>query len=434
MKIGPIRTRPWLALTLTGVLASPVPSALAGGSIEQQVFYEQEEPRARRAPHFDPRFLTPDPNRVEVLHFVAYTRKWAETEPLYQAWRASLPDDVDVVLLPVNPDAADDSTEQSLYYVAQQLGKADAAHRAIVGELERDGLRELRTPDGFKETLRSIGIDPEEYSSLQDTPIRQSPAGAVLRWARHHLEDARKRARVRVKWAALRWPVVVVNGKYILATNKTRDPTRTYRRANYLIRAERESRPSHTGPTNNIEFAELMATRSGELYRNKFTGRSRWTRVFNHWRNEIWALDKSGDVISSPRLVTDDGPAHFQYTWDGKRFRLQDTWRHALEYVPYRDRKGRPRRYGAFLFADWLADPATLTVPLRFKREDITAKFHSDGTADATTAKGTVTGTWWLEAGNLRLSLDGLEDWWPWQVAAHRLGFKAPKCSLVPNC
>lgn len=417
-------------LAPTAIVGAP---ATAATTAAQSVRWGNEDPRAARARHFEPRFLTPNPNRVEVLHFMGHSQDWTAIEPLYQAWQASLPERVDVVLLPVMAKDGDARPETLVYYVARELGRADETHRAIIKHTAEPGYDALPAKARVDRLLEKTGIARDTFQREADGPLRETPADMMARFAEQHHGRAIKRARVARPPASGPWPTIVVNGSYIVPTPGRRGVVRTYQRANWLIREALEAGPSHDGPTNNKEFAAWMKPRSGELFRNRYTGDERMIAVFNAWRNELWEIGRAGGIHRVLPFKVDEQSAYWAWRQDGFTYRVGNTWRRALEYVSFRAADGGPQRYGAFLFTDWLTEPTTPAVPMRFKKEDIKVNFHPDGTADATTAGGPVAATWWLEAGNLRLSLDGVEDWWPWQIAARRLEFKVPKCSLVPK-
>ena len=139
--------------------------------------------------------LTPDPNRVEVLHFVGYTpSKWPATEPLYQAWKASLPATVDVVMLPLAAQNAPAWPETIVYYAARTLGEADAAHREIARRLAQPGYREQGAAKRIDELLRTLNIPRGSFDDAVGDPLRETIATADARWAvQHHARALRQR-------------------------------------------------------------------------------------------------------------------------------------------------------------------------------------------------------------------------------------------------
>ena len=59
--------------------------------------------------------------------------------------------------------------------------------------------------------------------------------------------------------------------------------------------------------------------------------------------------------------------------------------------------------------------------------------FTPDGKVEARNDKGSLFGTWWLEAGNLNVPFGelGIQSW-PWREAAAHIGFEVPQRSLTP--
>ena len=59
--------------------------------------------------------------------------------------------------------------------------------------------------------------------------------------------------------------------------------------------------------------------------------------------------------------------------------------------------------------------------------------FSADGKVEARNDKGSMFGSWWLEAGNLTVSFGELgAQSWPWREVAKRVGFNVPQRSLTP--
>ena len=194
-----------------------------------------------------------------------------------------------------------------------------------------------------------------------------------------------------------------------------------------------EAGPAHDGPTNLEEWVATVP--SGDLHSSRIVGPS-IRIVFNTNRRvtERWLLSKRGAITKVETLITNDGAAYLASPWRGKTYRLLHKWRRANEYVFTRARGGGNQRYAPFLFTDWLCHPDRMAMPFPFKGKTINVKYNTDGTAVTAIEGNTVAGQWWLQAGELRVSFpEHGWDYWPWQVAAHRLGFAAPKRSLPPR-
>ena len=178
-----------------------------------------------------------------------------------------------------------------------------------------------------------------------------------------------------------------------------------------------------------------MRPNSGELHRNRTTGTG-VPLVFNTNSRvtERWLLSKRGVITKVETLITDDGAPYFASPYQGKTYRLLHGWRRANEYTFVRARGGGNQKYSAFLFTDWLCHPDRIATGYPFKGATIVVKYDCDGTATSTMDCEPVDGAWWLQARDLRVRFPGHgEDYWPWTVAAHRLGFKGPKRSLHPG-
>ena len=406
------------AVTLFALATAAALPALASEANQAAVVWGNEKSggvkKYRRA------LLTPDPNRVEVLHFVGYTpSKWAETEPLYQAWKASLPATVDVVMLPLAAHNAPAWPETIVYYAARTLGQAEAAHREIARRLARPKYRDRNADERIDDLLQALNIPRSSFENAVGDPLRETVATANARWAVQHHARALKQARIRVGTEPRGWPTIIVNGKYILNTHRRPDPVRTYQRANRMIRNALDTGPAHSGPTDNTQLAAYMRQHAGEIFFNQGTGDGKTPMVYNAWKDEVWHLNNRGMPTHVATLKTDDGPAYWAAYWDGIHKRLQEPWRRTDEFVFMRARGGGGinQRAAAFLFTDWLSDPDRMAMPFPFKGNVINVKYDPDGTATTTIDGTSLAGNWWLQAGELRVAFpEHGEDYWPWSV------------------
>ena len=224
--------------------------------------------------------------------------------------------------------------------------------------------------------------------------------------------------------------MIRVNGKFAVME---RNSGRTFKVANRVIPRELGSLPSHDGPTNNEELAEWLAPRSGEIFH---IAGIKWRGVYNHARREIWHLDNRGDLYRAAPLRGEGDESYFVFRTslrrDGKTYHDYGLWRFAERLRSFEGPDG-PQRHGAFLFADWLSAPDRGSVVLRFKGAKKAFRFSANGTVDMQDGAGSHSGTWWLRAGRLYVSLGEFgTDYWPWEVASHTLGFDAPYKSLTP--
>ena len=229
------------------------------------------------------------------------------------------------------------------------------------------------------------------------------------------------------------YPTLVINGRFVVNTTAVESPREAYRIANRIIRREIEAGRAHNSPTNSEEFAEWMAARSGEIFRRVMVGRNpTGSLVYNHARREVWLLGDDGDVRTVFRLVGEGDESLFEFMHAEKRLAHTGLWRPARQYLSYKTEHG-PQRYGAFLLTDFLSAPDTHWVGLPFKGRDAAMAFSADGTVEARNDKGSMFGSWWLEAGNLTVSFGELgAQSWPWRKVAKRVGFDVPQRSLTP--
>ena len=229
------------------------------------------------------------------------------------------------------------------------------------------------------------------------------------------------------------YPAFLINGKYVVDASLFADPADAYRVANRLIRLELEAGRSHNGPTNDLEFSTWMAPRSGEIYKRKWLGRKpTWFGVYSHARREIWVLGKEGEVEKVLRLAREGDDSFFEHSDENGNLRRGHPWRYARQFISF-EGDNEPQRYGAFLLTDFLSAPDTHWVGLPFKGREAAMAFSADGKVEVSNDKGSMFGSWWLEAGHLTVSFGELgAQSWPWQEVAERVGFNVPQRSLTP--
>ena len=403
----------------------------------------------------DPPYFTPDRNRIEVIVFTCYTNSRARTDPLLsrafrkrkaarllsRAWRASLPDAVVVTRMPCRlrrseTDAAAKAAwalHQKLYFAAERLGAGDKAEEVL-------GRMAFANPYGFKRAdrrallARRIGTDAAALEHWAGRP----EVAAKVRVANNALADsnlAKAAAGATHRWAAS--PEMIIDGKYVIDAGMFRHPRMAYRFANRLIREAIERGRVPGEPTDNATLADWMAPRSGEVFRRVRFGRPfGYKGVYSADRREFWDLDANGNVRHVHRLA---GEGEWSYFTTKLRIgrRHPHVWRFARQYVSYHGAAGTPQRYGAFLLTDWLTAPETLWVGLPWRGQSVAMAFDRTadgrGRVEARNDKGSLFGTWWLEAGNLNVSFGelGVQSW-PWREAAAHVGFEVPQRSLTP--
>ena len=244
-----------LSLPALAVVITLAPAIPATAADPDTVTWGNEQ--RGRAAGFRHTHTTPDPTRVEVLHFIAYPM-WHATEPLYQAWMASLPDRVDVVMLPLAGEGAKGRAETMVFFVARELGRGPSAHDEIVRQLARSEYRNLPPAERIARLLPALQIPLETFNAMAGNPARETVPEAHARWALQQHGRAFERARLSRVKIPRAWPTIVINGGSILDTHRKPDPVRTYQRANRLIRMALEGAP----PTTDRPTSPSSSTRS----------------------------------------------------------------------------------------------------------------------------------------------------------------------------
>ena len=432
----------WIGAVASAEARSKSPRELAkryDGVDATEIVWGKESEDEQRVDMFDPPFLTYNPNKVEVLDFIRYTNlTWQRSEPLTRAWRASLPEGVEVRRNPQgmagntrNPSKYHWLVHRRVYFAGLMLGREANVHQAIV-EMTRPGTKlRLDSERRVPAVARRLGIAPEVFERWYHHPEVARMARIASRMDGYRGSPLAKRGLG--GRAQQMYPVLLINGKYLVDATVFEKPDEVYRIANRIIRREMEVVRSAEWPTNDAELAEWMAPRSGEILKRVFfEGVPLWSGVYSHARREFWGLGKHGRVQGVFRVVGDGDESFFEKlngTGDDAGMHL---WSFGRQFLSFEGEHG-PQRYGAFLLTDYLSAPDTYWVSLAFKGRDVAMAFSSDGKVEARNDKGSLFGSWWLEAGDLSVSFGELgTQSWPWQEVAERVGFDVPRRSLTP--
>jgi len=150
--------------------------------------------------------------------------------------------------------------------------------------------------------------------------------------------------------------------------------------------------------------------------------------VFSPDREELWLVAQDdGAIADVGRMKKDDTrDGWIRITWD---LPTKDWTYLNLRLLAESVIQGRTsRRHPAFAFTEWLADGREVGLPVT---GDTVAGlvFTTDGTVTARAADGVpITGSWWLEAGDINVSMaDHGHRTWPWQEAADLTDYDGPR-------
>ena len=246
-------------------------------------------------------FTTPDRERIEVVSAFRYTDpRVGVRDSMFRAWRASLPDTVDLLRVPLvwlrtESDPRSWEQRRQMLLAARLLGVENRVHAALRESLNRE-------PDGWgdekraQDFLAAQGIELPMYeASASSSALRAlwwegSTLSAAMQTARPDSEDA----------GGVPW--LLINGRNVTSSHLAGSAVAAFRTANRLIREAMESGPPyHHGPTNIPELIEMLERWPGVHLTNISTGG--FKGVYNPWRRELWSLDESGELRSVAREV-----------------------------------------------------------------------------------------------------------------------------------
>lgn len=161
--------------------------------------------------------------RIEVVEVFGYTcPHCARFEPVLQEWKATLPDDVDLVPVPAAFGGRWNAWART-YFAAQHLGVAQRTHQAVYDALHRDGsLPRNATAQELATFYAGHGVDPEQFRAALASP---------------EVDDQMRRAAVFARAAGLEGtPTVIINGRYRVLGSSHAAVLRT---SDWLIARER---------------------------------------------------------------------------------------------------------------------------------------------------------------------------------------------------
>ncbi|MDD9982747.1 MAG: hypothetical protein OXU81_15555 [Gammaproteobacteria bacterium] len=408
-----------------------------------EIVWGQESAPEEEAFLMDPPLFTGSPGKVEVIEFVRYPQDvWRRSQVLAEAWRKSLPDGVVVRRVPLDWEAGpfgqrgDFRTllrqQQRVYFAAELLGIEEAAHAALFASGERGDMSVRRA---VAEITSATGVDPQEFKRLRNHEMMRARANSAL--ALTQLATEAYIATDVFKDAPWRFPELLINGRYAVSASQMGDPRAAYRLANRLIGEELQNGEKGAWPTNDEEFSQWMGTRSGQLLRSAVFGRELKTyRVYSVARKEMWGISADGKYLGTYKLAG-TGARSYHRLNGSSTVRYWEEWRLGRTHMPFERPDGTPQKYGAFLLMDHLCAPDTYWVGLRFKGREVGLAFDrcesGEGRVEGRNANGSIFGSWWLEAGELKVSFgEGGIQSWPWRDVAKQVGWEIPPESVTP--
>ena len=119
--------------------------------------------------HFSHHWLTPDPNKVEVLLFFPYTEAWLRMEHAANAWADSLPDGVAVERVPIPSEK--NHVPASAYFVGKVLGIENRVHDAIVMRIGKRGAGSLDEAAEADQLLTALGVEAGAFAKMSGNPL-----------------------------------------------------------------------------------------------------------------------------------------------------------------------------------------------------------------------------------------------------------------------
>lgn len=170
---------------------------------------------------------TADPNKIEVVELFWYGCPHCDAlDPALEAWKSSLPDDVQFVRFPV-VFGRNWEMHARMFWVAKNLGLLDQMHTPLFNALHRENKRLLRENDVVT-FFTQFGADPEV--------VRRELKGFATE-SGLRLADARARA-----YGISGVPALVVDGRYVTGVGQAGSQQALFAVLNELIEKRRSAR------------------------------------------------------------------------------------------------------------------------------------------------------------------------------------------------
>ncbi len=148
--------------------------------------------------------------------------------------------------------------------------------------------------------------------------------------------------------------------------------------------------------------------------------------VLNTKRQELWKLGKDG-VVEDVAVFKQDktNNAWIRGKWQNRTFEYDWTYLTMPLFAEAVMNGMTDVRHPAFMFTDWLTDGRDVLFPLKTgKHARLTLDARGFVSAPAPTTGEDVQGTWWLERGDLNISMGEFgHKTWPWAEFAQIVGY-----------
>ena len=401
----------------------------------------------------DPPFVTPDPDRVEVIAFVLHGNEaWITNYRLMTKWAKTLPSDAAVHYLPqktlrqsnphprVQPLRA---VRQNLYHTALAMGAPSGKAHHLIVRLVTGNLWTLESTQSQKRYARTLRLDQEQFQAMHEHPAVRWE-GQIADWLELAQGDEGTRitrtvARNARKIIQLHYPELLIGGKYVISMTARKDARETYRMANWAIRKSLLDLESNRHwPRKADELAAWLAERDGQILSRWMQGKHQDSPsagiVYDAKAQAIWILDRGGAVRDVATLTYDENDGtHFVYERDGQEHYF-DIWRLARQYVGWKstDENKAPQRHAAFLLAEHLVDRAD-PIALEANGQAWNVTFEATGHGTIARTGETLPGTWRLNGNQIEVRLQhGEQRTWEWIQVAEAAGFEMPRESMWP--
>jgi len=166
-------------------------------------------------------------DRIEVVEMFGYPCPHCNSfEPLLHHWKQQLPDDVELVRVPVVFGRSWEPFARA-YYVADLLGKVDETHQAMFDAIHLQRKR-IRSEDDLADFYADFGIDPDTFKKQYNS----FAVGMKLKQG-----DAKVRG-----YGITGVPSMIVAGKYRISAASAGSHEEMLKVVNFLVEKERAAR------------------------------------------------------------------------------------------------------------------------------------------------------------------------------------------------